>query len=138
MNKYDFIESNPSRDYSDLNFSFTKHPVSDDVTKKTNEEAIKQALKSLVLLGRGEKPFHPEIGGGVYDLLFENMDEPGNEDYLKLRIEQVINAYEPRVELQGVQVENLYDQNAIAITIYFLIVNTLTPSSVDIFLKIAR
>lgn len=138
MSNYNFTEPNPSRQYIDLNFNFTKHPISDDVTVKKNDEAIKQALKTLVMLNSKEKPFHPEITSGIYDLLFENIEEPGTADRLERRIQSVVDQFEPRVELREIKVQALPDQNTVAVTLYYVIINTLTPSSVDIYLNVPR
>lgn len=136
--KYEYIERNPTKLYKDLNIAFTKHPVSSDVTIKSNEESIKQSLKNLMLLGRDEKPFHPEIGGGLYDLLFENYDEVGTEDLLRTRIAGLVNRYEPRIELEGVDIDFIEEQNAVSITLYYVIVTTLVKTSAQIYLKVTR
>lgn len=137
-NLFDTINTNPSRQYTDLNFNMTKHPVSGDVSKKSNEEAIKQSVKSLILLRPKEKPFHPEIAGNIYGTLFENFDEPGTSEVLKLDIRAILAANEPRIEVRDVVVNSYQDQNSIEIKIYFVIINTLMPANVDIFIKSIR
>lgn len=136
--KYDYIEPNPSRTYKDINIAFTKHPISKDVSVKSNDAAIKQALRNLVLLNINEKPFHPEIGGDIYNMLFENTDEPGTEEIIRYKIAAMIERYEPRIELSGINVNMLRDDNAVAITIYYTIINTLEPSSIEVFLSAIR
>lgn len=138
MLKYEFIEPNPSRVYKDLNVAFTRHPITSDVTTKANEESIKQALRNLVLLNKNEKPFHSNIGGGIYDMLFENMDEPGTETIIQYELQAMISQFEPRVDLTDISVNFIHDQNSVAIVIYFVILNTLEPSSVSITLKLVR
>jgi phage baseplate assembly protein W len=132
------LEHYPSRTYSDVNFSLVTHPVSLDVTRKINEEAIKQSIKSLCLLGAKEKPFHPEIYGGIYELLFENIEEPGTKELLKMNITRVLTEYEPRVEVLSVDAESQNDNNSVSVTVYFKIINTLVPSKVEFFVKTAR
>ena len=134
----DYVEANPSRLFKDINIAFTRHPVSDDITTKTGDASIKQSLRNLILLNRGDKPFHPEIGSGIYDMLFENMDMPGTEEVIRYKITDLINKYEPRVELQDVQFDFDYNNNSVSIGIYYVIINTLTPSNVKIFLKTVR
>ncbi len=87
--------------YKDLNLFFTPNPVTSDVSTVTDVQNIKRAVKHLVLLNPGEKPFHPEIGTGIRDALFENFTPPLLEA-LRMRIENVIETYEPRVTLQQV------------------------------------
>ena len=57
--------STHSRSWADLDLDFTKHPVTKDIVKKTNIEAVKRAVRNIVLTNRYDKPFHPEIDGGV-------------------------------------------------------------------------
>ena len=87
--------------YKDLNLFFTPNPVTSDVSTVTDIQNIKRAVKHLVLLNPGEKPFHPEIGTGIRDALFENFTPPLREA-LRLRIEDVIDTYEPRVTVTEV------------------------------------
>ncbi|MGA1048851.1 MAG: hypothetical protein ACO3UU_12655 [Minisyncoccia bacterium] len=47
-----------TRIFSDLDFNFTAHPVTKDVSRKYDENAIKQSLKNLLLTRNFERPFH--------------------------------------------------------------------------------
>jgi phage baseplate assembly protein W len=128
--------------YKDLNHFFTKHPTSKDVSKVTDVQAIKRAVRNLVLLNRGEKPFHPEIGGNVHGSLFENFT-PIAEIELRTAIESTLSIYEPRVVLEKVVVNDdsgySLDQNKLGITISFSMVNV--PNvvhDVEVFLDKVR
>lgn len=136
--QYSYVEHNPSRTYTDLNLSFVQHPLTKDVAKKTNAEAIKQSMKTLLLLGKNEKPFHPEISGGIYEMLFENIAESDLDIILKKRIRRVLSSFEPRVEIRSVKVNVNTDQNGLDVTVYFVIANTLEPVTLDLFLKTIR
>jgi phage baseplate assembly protein W len=121
---------------------FTKHPTSKDVSKVTDVQAIKRAVRNLVLLNRGEKPFHPEIGGNVHGSLFENFT-PIAEIELQAAIESTLSIYEPRVILEQVKVNDdsgySLDQNKLGITISFSIANV--PNvvhDVEVFLDKVR
>ena len=61
------------RQYSDLDLFFGKKTVGSDVNKVTDIQAVKRSLRNLINLNAFEKPFHPEISGGVREMLFENM-----------------------------------------------------------------
>ena len=87
--------------YKDLNLFFTPNPVTGDVSSVTDIQAIKRAVRNLVLLNPGEKPFHPEIGTGIRDALFENFTPPFREA-LRTRIEETIRFFEPRVTVEEV------------------------------------
>ena len=87
--------------YKDLNLFFTPNPVTGDITSVTDIQAIKRAVRNLVLLNPGEKPFHPEVGTGIRDALFENFTPPLREA-LRTRIKETITFYEPRVTVEAV------------------------------------
>ena len=63
----------PSQLYKDLDLTFAK-TTSHDVARRIDVNAVKQSLKSLLLTKPGERLFHPEIGAGLYAILFEPMD----------------------------------------------------------------
>ena len=128
--------------YKDLNMFFTKHPTSKDVSKVTDVQAIKRAVRNLVLLNRGEKPFHPEIGGNVHGSLFENFT-PMAEIELQTAIESTLSIYEPRVVLEQVKVNDdegySLDQNKLGITVSFSIANVPNEvHDVEVFLDKVR
>lgn len=126
-----------TRTFSDLDFNFTKHPVTNDVAMKYDEEAIKQAVKNLVLTRNYERPFHSEIGSQIRGLLFENAS-PMTVMLLKRAISDTIINFEPRVRLLDVMVRYTPDQNAISATIEFAIVNTTRPITISLTLKRTR
>ena len=109
-----------NRRYKDLDFGFTKHPSSGDVSIKSDVAAIKQSIKNLVLI-QG-KPFHPEISSAVSALLFNQADVLLQVS-LQDEIFRVIELYEPRVTVNNVQVA-FYQRHSVQITINFTIVNT--------------
>ena len=111
------------REYVDIDLNFTV-ARSTDIAKKRGENAIKQALKILLLTGPAERLFHPELASGVRDLLFENAT-PLTAIALSQAIEDVINNYEPRVAINFVNV-SLSDRNSYDITINFSINNAPT------------
>jgi hypothetical protein len=60
-----------TRTFTDLDLNFLAHPVTKDVTAKTDEQAVKASIRNLILTSNYEKPFHPEIGSPIKSLLFE-------------------------------------------------------------------
>ena len=124
------------RQYRDLDLFFGRKPISKDINIITDIENIKRAVKNLVLTNVYEKPFHPEIGSGVRDLLFENMT-PFVANTLARKIEDTINNFEPRALLAGVEVFPDFDQNAYSVTVEFYLQNA--PSDlVDISFALER
>ena len=121
----------------DLDLNFIVHPVRKDIAKKVDEEAVKQSVKNLVLTKYFERPFQPELGCGVHSLLFDNMT-PITTQNIKRSIEQVINNYEPRVELLNVDVVPKYEQNTYEVTIVFALRNRERPVTLVVILERTR
>ena len=126
-----------TRQFADLDFNFAKHPVTGDVTLKYDEQAIKQSVRSLILTGNYERPFHSEIGSNIRALMFEP-NSPMLSALLKRAITDTIQNFEPRVKLLDVRIRNNYDSNEINVTIEFTIINTLRPIVLDVALKRLR
>ena len=126
------------RQYRDLDLFFAKKQGSDDISKITDVEAVKRSVRNLVLLNYYEKPFNPEIGSDVRDLLFENMS-PLTSVVLARAIEDVIENFEPRVRLINVRALPNLDRNEYEVTIEFFVVNTPTELvDMTVFLEVLR
>ena len=125
------------RTFTDLNLTFDKHPVTADVLTRVDDDAVKNSIKNLVLTKNLERPFHPEIGSQVTNLLFENFT-PITVELVKKTIITVISTYEPRARLIDVRVAETNDPNEIAITIEFMTINTTRPITVTTFLYRVR
>jgi len=126
------------RQYKDLDLFFTKKSGSKDVRKVTDIQAVKRSVRNLVLLNHYEKPFHPEIGSGIRDMLFENMSTM-TAIILARKIEDVIENFEPRVRLISVRADPNLDRNEYEVTIEFFVVNTPTELvDLTVFLEVLR
>ena len=129
------IRSNKT--YSDLNLNFTKNPATNDVARLTDIEAVKRAVRNLVLTNQFERPFHPEIGSSVRDLLFESIT-PLNAVLLEDRIREVIVNFEPRAELDAIQVFDEIDNNQYRVIINFRVINSSEGVTITEFLQRLR
>ena len=127
-----------SKRYKDLNLNFTKHPVKKDLTPLTDAAAVKRSIRNLVQIGHFEKPFHPEIGSGVRDMLFENMT-PMVSAIISRKIEDSIINHEPRARLVGVKTQPDFDTNGYNVSVYFYVANAPTELvELDTFLERLR
>ena len=124
------------RQYSDLDLFFGKRTVGSDVNKVTDIQAVKRSLRNLINLNTFEKPFHPEISGGIRELLFEHMN-PMVSAVMARKVEDVIENFEPRCRLVSVRAIPDYDKNAYNITIEFYVVNAPTEL-VDLSVMLER
>tara|TARA_B100000749_G_scaffold263091_1_gene236479 strand:- start:146 stop:592 length:447 start_codon:yes stop_codon:yes gene_type:complete len=113
------------RQYIDLDLFFSSRNSDNDISRVTDIQAVKRSVRNLVLLNPYEKPFHPEISGGVRGMLFELMT-PFVAAQLTKKVEDVINNFEPRARLVSVRANPDYDRNAYEVSIEFYVVNTPT------------
>ena len=141
MANYDASSINKSkkstRTYVDLDLDFTRHPVTNDVVKITDVEAVKRSVRNLINTQFYERPFHPELGCGVRDMLFENYT-PMTGIFMRRKIEEVIRNYEPRANLTSIQVNEQMDRNAIDVVVNFYVLNLPNPVSVTTTLQRIR
>ena len=127
-----------SKSFRDFSLTFEKNAVTNDVLTLNNEAAIKESVKNIVFYNFYEKPFHPEIGSGVRDMLFENMS-PVTAVVLARKVEDVIENFEPRARLVGVRALPNLDRNEYEVTIEFFVVNAPTELvDMTVFLEVLR
>jgi len=124
-------------DYSDLDLDFIAHPMTKDVVVKTGADAIKRSVRNLILSNFYEKPFRPGVGSNAVKLLFDNMS-PLVSNFLKDAIKEVIQNYEPRVELLKVTVIPDFDNNGYTARLDFIVLNRNEPLTTTIFLERVR
>ena len=126
------------RQYKDLDLFFDKKNVSKDITKITDIAAVKRSIRNLVLTNHYEKPFHPEIGSGVRDMLFEPMSLL-TAHVLTRKIEDVIENFEPRAKIISVSAQPNLDRNEYRVTINFFVLNAPTELvDLTLFLETLR
>lgn len=123
--------------YADLDLDFGYHPLNFDVSMKFNEYAIARSIRNIVQTNRYERAFHPELGGGIRELLFEPADVI-TADALETRIKLLILDQEPRCKNVSVQVALSKDESAFDCTVYFTAINNTTPTSIVLYLKRVR
>ena len=109
--------------YSDFHMDFFQNPVSLDVALNRDEEAVKQSIRNLLLTDRGERPFQPQLGSDLRQLLFENM-MPDTVLLAKQMVRETIENYEPRANLISVDILAQEDVNRIAVVIVFNVINS--------------
>ena len=119
--------------FSDIFTDFSIHPTTGQLNKKTNENAIKQSVRNLLLTDKYERPFHPEIGSNLSALLFENMT-PGISLEAEEYVRDVINNYEPRAILLSTNLSFMNDNNAVNVEIKFSVINTDEISTINFVL----
>jgi len=118
--------ANTTRIYSDIDMSFTLNPVTGDIYKKVDVNAVKQAMKNLLLTPYYSKPFTPNYGSPIYDLLFEPMDSSTAGAMASL-IEETFDNFERRVRIDKVIVYPDYNSQEYKIQINFHVMGVREP-----------
>jgi len=126
-----------TRLFSDIDFSFIPHPSTGDITLKTNEFAIKNAIKNLIMTNHFERQFHSEIGSPVNKLLFE-LPSYATVVLLQEEINNTILNFEPRADVIDIQVGFSPDNNLVGINIIFKIRNTNIQQNLQFSVKRTR
>ncbi len=124
--------------YKDINITFKKHPVTDDLVVSKDASAIKQAIVNLLLTNKGERLMNPTYGSDIRSYLFEPMDY-GTANQIKNNIRDTIETFEPRIRVRQISATPNFDDNGFDITMTYSIVGTDTPPvTVDFFLSRTR
>ena len=127
-----------SRAFKDISLSFTKHPVTNDVTVLNNEDAIKKSVVNLCRTRINERFFNDLLGTSIEDSLFEtNLDDIAS--FLEREITVLLNNFEPRIRLTSVIVESLVDSYELQIRIEYDITGLPFPTqNIDFLLQPTR
>lgn len=126
-----------TRKYSDIDLDFIAHPVSGDINTLKGVDAVKRAVRNLVLSAVYERPFRPNLGSGVRQYLFEPIN-PLTKASIETAVKDVLRIYERRVTVLNVIANVNADENGYNLTITFAVDNESEIASVDIFLERIR
>lgn len=119
--RFTALNKKPER-YSDFLDNFDINPVTGFLAKVTNEDAVKQALKNIILTNMGERFYDSMKGSKIRASLFDLFD-PANIEVMKLQITNTLNAYEPRAILEDIKITDDSAHNAYNVDIVFSIIN---------------
>ena len=117
--------------YRDLNLTFNKHPVTGAIGILKDREAVKRAVRNLIMTNIYERPYNPLFGGNVTAMLFENATQM-TEHRIFEQIKTAIKNWEPRASLDNLIVDLQPDSNSLFVKIVFSITNSLGPIELDI------
>ena len=124
-----------SKKFVDINPNFEKNPLTKDLPLLKNAEAIKFAVKNIVMTTRGDRAFRPYFGSTVIGSLFQNFTIATADD-VAIAIEDALNAYEPRVQLLDVDAMDDIDGNSLDITVRYRIIGLpLDTQSLNLILE---
>lgn len=123
--------------YSDFLVNLNAHPNTGNVMKKVDVEAVKRAIRNLLLTDKGERVFNSNFGSNIRKILFEQADT-FSRDQLKSFIEEAITNYEKRAQLEKVVVAVGNDEITYIVDIYFKVINNQTVYNLQVKLDRVR
>ena len=123
-----------SRSFTDLAIGMARNANTKDVAVVKNDNAIKQAVRNLIMTSPGEKPFQPLVGSNISQLLFEPLDD-FTEDAIRQEIINTINRFEPRVRLETVEVIGNFSRNTFDVTVEYRIVGIPIVETIEFVLQ---
>lgn len=145
-----------TRKYSDIQTLFQVNPITGGISTVVNDDSIKQAVRNIVLTNKGERPYNGNLGGDLYKLLFENIDEQV-EALAKIQIQTALQRYEPRIDVVSVGIigpdpsAQIFEQvvrgseripipseNHITINVVYRIINTQENRNINIVVERLR
>jgi phage baseplate assembly protein W len=127
----------PEPIYSDLSTNFSLNAMTGDVVRLTELDAVKRAIKNLIMTEKYERLLDPRFGAGINALLFEPMS-PMITMTLRQIIEENIRTYEPRADIKTIDVVPEEYSQTYYIDIVFSLRNTNQTGTVQFFIDRIR
>ena len=122
------------KDYVDFDMDFDKHPAHGDLVQVKKNTAIERALKNILNTNPGERLFQPDIDGGLGPLLFEQFNDL-TTSRIESKIRQAIGKFEPRADVQSINVIPNPRENAYQVNIVYIPDNDIRETTIEVYLE---
>lgn len=122
--------------YSDFMMNFDVNPITGNLARVTNENAIKMEFRNRILTNRGERFYNTNFGSNISSQLFELASPETADNIRKL----ILNSAKQEGRVNNVVV-NIFDEhldNAYRVEINFNIINIPELQILTIILKRTR
>ena len=129
--------ANLQKIYSDLDLTFRRLPVTNDVALSYDEQAVIRSVRNLLLTGFYERPFQPNLGSNLNKLLFEPADQL-TSNLIESEVRDVISNFEPRVTINSINVTITPDENSFNLSMTFFVGNNTRATTVTLLLQRSR
>ena len=129
--------ANLQKIYSDLDLTFRRLPVTNDVALSYDEQAVIRSVRNLLLTGFYERPFQPNLGSNLNKLLFEPADQL-TSNLIESEVRNVISNFEPRVTVNTINVTISPDENSFNLSMTFFVGNNTRATTVTLLLQRSR
>lgn len=93
-------------------------------------DAIRNAIKNILLTKKGSLPGKPEFGSNLYYYLFEPLDHIIIQN-IKTDLETCLRKYEPRIQVINIEIEDdeAFHRIDISITFKYIIYDGITETT---------
>ena len=122
------------KDYVDFDMDFDKHPAHGDLVQVKKNTAIERSLKNILNTNPGERLFQPDIDGGLGPLLFEQFNDL-TTSRIESKIRQAIGKFEPRADVQSINVIPNPRENAYQVNIVYIPDNDIQETNLEVYLE---
>ena len=122
------------KDYVDFDMDFDKHPAHGDLSQVKKSTAISRSLKNILNMNPGERLFQPDVEGGLGPLLFENFNDL-TTSRIESKIRQAIGKFEPRADVQSINVIPNPKENAYLVNIVYIPDNDIQETNLEVYLE---
>lgn len=126
-----------SQAYSDFLTNLYPHPVSKDIVKFINENAVVRSIRNLLMTDRGERLYQPNLGTDLRKMLFEPIDS-ATAQMISVFVQQTITNYEPRAKIISLDVIPEEENNRYIVGLTVIVINKQDPISFNITLDRIR
>ena len=126
-----------TRTYSDLDFDFTRHPVTGDIIKVVDATSVKRGIRNILLTETTERLFQPDVGSGIKGLLFEQMSDI-TAQLLEDQVRSAVESWEDRADVVEIVVTPDEEYNRYRVAVTFRIVNQLEEQALEVYLQRER
>lgn len=123
--------------FSDFLNDLSPHPITGDIVRYVNENAVNRSIRNLIFTNKGERLYQPSLGSDLYKILFEPMSTAISE-MLSQAIQTLIDEHEPRAKVLAVNVAPDLEGNAYMVTIQYMIINRQNPITLNVTLTRVR
>ena len=96
--------------------------------------SVKRGIKNILLTEITERLFQPDVEGGLGPLLFENFSDL-TTSRIESKIRQAIGKFEPRADVQSVNVKPSPDENAYLVNIVYIPDNDIQETNLEVYLE---
>ena len=122
------------KDYVDMDMDFDKHPAHGDLTQVKKSTAISRSLKNIIMTNPGERLFQPDVEGGLGPLMFEQFNDL-TTSRIESKIRQAIGKFEPRADVQSINVIPNPRENAYQVNIVYIPDNDIRETTIEVYLE---